>query len=200
MRDLEGPTSFRPFENTLQCGCYKYLCNLSGDHSLPSRRCTDVILALVTIKYAKCWCVFRDTHYYCWMDGRLLRFATHVLGLDCCPVTTPTLHQHGPEPGQCLLTVCLVSTKYLHIEGCLLLIMLCWLSSSSYSVVLAQCCVVWRRGLDQLSQLINLLVSTFPLFLLFSLFTCYSHYVIIIVLVIIFGQGSITLVLPGRKK
>lgn len=38
---------------------------------------------------------------------------------------------------------------------------------------------------DQLSQLINLLVSTFPLFVLFSLFTCYSHYVIIIVAVII---------------
>ena len=113
---------------------------------------------------------------------------------------------HHPDPASTRprawpvsVTVCLVSTKYLHIEGCLLLIMLCWLSSSSYSVVLAQCCVVWRRGLDQLSQLINLLVSTFPLFLLFSLFTCYSHYVIIIVLVIIFGQGSITLVLPGRK-
>ena len=114
---------------------------------------------------------------------------------------------HHPDPASTRprawpvsVTVCLVSTKYLHIEGCLLLIMLCWLWSSSYSVVLAQCCVVWRRGLDQLSQLINLLVSTFPLFLLFSLFTCYSHYVIIIVLVIIFGQGSITLVLPGRKK
>ena len=112
----------------------------------------------------------------------------------------PCINTTRPRAWPVSVTVCLVSTKYLHMEGCLLLIMLCWLSSSSYSVVLAQCCVVWRRGLDQLSQLINLLVSTFPLFLLFSLFTCYSHYVIIIVLVIIFGQGSITLVLPGRTK
>ena len=53
---------------------------------------------------------------------------------------------------------------------------------------------------DQLSQLINLLVSTFPLFLLFSLFTCYSHQDIIIALVIIFGQGSYTSFQPKNKN